>query len=89
MISFRGNTELNVLYFNDVHARTSNIRHFKTAVDQFDRENRDTVTLKLAGGDLNMDVATGPNMLLLKLMDLIGLTGFLFSSIRIKNLILL
>lgn len=72
-ISFYGNSELNVLYFSDVHAKTSNIQRFKTAVDCFDRENKGNTTLKLAGGDLNTATAMKTNVLLLKLMDLIGL----------------
>jgi len=72
-LSFKGNTEFNVLYFSDVHSITTNVRHFKTAVDQFDSKNKDKHTLKLAGGDLNMDTSIKPNILILKLMDLIGL----------------
>ena len=72
-ISFRGNTDFNVLYFNDVHAKVDNIKHFKTAVDEFDRENKDKRTLKLAGGDINFASDLEPNILLIKLMNLIGL----------------
>lgn len=70
---FKGNTEFEVLYFSDVHAKVHNIRHFKSAVDEFDSKNKDKNTLKLAGGDINMDTAVKPNTLILKLMDLIGL----------------
>lgn len=68
-----GNTIFNILYFSDVHGKTANVRHFKTAVDVFDRRFRGQSNLKVAGGDLNMDTETKPNILLLKLMDLIGL----------------
>lgn len=72
-VSFYGNSEINVLYFNDVHSKSRNVRSFKTAVDIFDKENQDNLNLKLAGGDINMDKSLKPNMLILKLMDLIGL----------------
>lgn len=72
-ISFKGNTAFNVLYFSDVHSKTNNLSQFKTAVDKFDKENKDNNTLKLAGGDLCMDTAIKPNMLILKFMSLIGL----------------
>jgi 2',3'-cyclic-nucleotide 2'-phosphodiesterase (5'-nucleotidase family) len=72
-ISFKGNTEFNVLYFSDIHAKIDNIRHFKTAVDEFDRKNKDKNTLKLAGGDINFASDIKQNVLLIKLMNLIGL----------------
>lgn len=72
-ISFKGRGQFNILYFSDVHGKTANIRSFKTAVDTFDRKFLGQNNLKVAGGDLNMDTATKPNILLLKLMDLIGL----------------
>lgn len=72
-ISFKGRGQFNILYFSDVHGKTANIRNFKTAVDAFDKRFSGQSNLKVAGGDLNMDTATKPNILLLKLMDLIGL----------------
>lgn len=72
-ISFQGRGQFNILYFSDVHGKTANVRHFKTAVDAFDRRFRGQANLKVAGGDLNMDTAIKPNVLLLKLMDLIKL----------------
>lgn len=72
-IAFKGSGQFNILYFSDVHGKTANIRHFKTAVDAFDRRFRGQTNLKVAGGDLNMDTAIRPNILMLKLMDLIGL----------------
>ena len=72
-ISFNGRGQFNILYFSDVHCKTGNIRNFKTAVDIFDKRFINQNNLKVAGGDLNMDTATKPNILLLKLMDLIGL----------------
>lgn len=72
-VSFYGNSEINVLYFNDVHSKSKYVSSFKTAVDVFDKQNEDKVSLKLAGGDVNMDKALKPNMLILKLMDMIGL----------------
>jgi len=56
-----------------VHASTKNIRRFKPAVDEFDKENKDKRTLKLAGGDLNFASDLEPNVLMIKLMNLIGL----------------
>lgn len=69
----KGNTVFNILYFSDVHAKANNVRHLKTAVDEFSRENPTSKTLKLAGGDLNFASDLEPNILMLKLMDLIGL----------------
>lgn len=66
-------SKFNFLYFSDVHGKTANIRNFKTAVDRFDKKFITQNNLKVAGGDLNMDTAIKPNILLLKLMDLIGL----------------
>lgn len=72
-VNFCGNTKVNTLYFSDVHGSLKNIGSFKTAVDEFDEQNKDELTLKLAGGDINLDKALKPNMLMLKIMDLIGL----------------
>lgn len=69
----KGNTVFNILYFSDVHAKANNVRHLKTAVDEFSRENPTSKTLKLAGGDLNFASDLEPNILMVKLMDLIGL----------------
>ncbi len=72
-ITFKGNTQFNVLYFSDVHAKTNHLSSFKTAVDTFEKENKGQNNLKLAGGDLNMDTALKPNSFILKMMNLIGL----------------
>lgn len=69
----KGNIVFNILYFSDVHAKTTNVRRLKTAIDEFSRENPTSKTLKLAGGDLNFASGLEPNVLILKLMDLIGL----------------
>ncbi len=72
-VSFCGHKEVDVLYFNDVHAKPKYVRNFKTAVDTFDREHKDKLTFKIAGGDINMDRSVAANVFILKLMDLIGL----------------
>lgn len=84
-ISFRGNTEFNVLYFSDVHNKTNNMGRFKTAVDEFDRENKDNKTLKLAGGDLNFASDFEPNVLMLKLLDMIGLDASSIGNHEIEG----
>ena len=84
-ITFTGNTEFNVLYFSDVHANTKNLPHFKTAVDSFNRINEGKRTLKLAGGDLNVDIAIKPNKFILKFMDLIGLDASSFGNHDIEG----
>ncbi len=68
-VNFCANTEVNTLYFSDVHSKTTNVRTFKTAVDTFDKENEDKISLKLAGGDINMDCSLPINTLILKLMN--------------------
>lgn len=68
-VSFYGNTEVKTLYISDVHGKSKNIAQFKTAVDIFDKENENKITLKLAGGDINADKALKPNLLVLKLLD--------------------
>lgn len=69
----KGNTVFNIIYISDPHAKATNVRHLKMAVDAFSRENPTSKTLKLAGGDLNFASDLEPNVLMLKLMDLIGL----------------
>ena len=34
-----GNTNINVLYFNDSHGSTANLENFKTAVDEFHKSH--------------------------------------------------
>ncbi len=83
-ISFYGNSELNVLYFSDVHAKTTNIQKFKTAADQFDKQNKGKTNLKLACGDLNTATSLKTNMLVLKLMELIGLDASSVGNHELK-----
>ena len=71
-ISFCGNKEIDILYFNDVHAKPKYVRNFKTAVDKFDKTYKDKTTFKIAGGDINMDRSLPSNVFILKLMNLIG-----------------
>lgn len=84
-ISFKGNSEFNVLYFSDVHNKTDNMGRFKTAVDEFDRENKNKNTLKLAGGDLNFASDLEPNILMLTLMKLIGLDASSIGNHEIEG----
>ena len=72
-ISFTSPGKFNFLYFNDLHGQTANLKYFKTAADAFDRRFERQPNFKVAGGDLNMDIANKPNILILKIMDLIGL----------------
>ncbi len=83
-ISFYGNSELNILYFSDVHAKTTNIQKFKTAVDSFDKQNKNETNFKLAGGDLNTATSLKTNMLVLKLMELIGLDASAVGNHELK-----
>lgn len=72
-VSFCGAPEFNILYFNDVHSKPKNVRSFKTAVDVFDKENKDKLNFKIAGGDICMDRSLASNSLILRLMNIIGL----------------
>ena len=72
-VSFYGNTEMSVQYFNDVHSQPKYVRNFKTASDTFDKEHKGKLTYKIAGGDICMDRSIAANSLILKLMDVIGL----------------
>lgn len=61
---------VNILYFNDVHGKTTNLGSFSTAVDVFERKFKGQTNFKFGGGDIFVS-KTQP--LILKLMDMLGL----------------
>jgi len=73
MITPTQNTTFKILYFNDIHAKTNKLSRFKTANDEFDRENNGQNTLKFSGGDINFPSETKKNALIIKFMNLIKL----------------
>jgi len=73
MISATQNTTFKVLYFSDIHAKTGKFARFKTANDEFDRENEGQNTLKLSGGDINFPADNKKNALIIKFLNLIKL----------------
>lgn len=81
----RGNTVFNVLYFSDVHAKANNVRHLKTAVDEFEKAHKDSRILKFAGGDLTFASDLEPNLLMTKLMDLIGVDASSLGNHEIEG----
>ncbi len=66
----KGHITLNIVYISDVHNNIKNVRHFKTAMDEFRRIHPNTI--ELANGDLNIASDLEPNILMLKAMDLSG-----------------
>jgi len=84
-LSFKGSSSFNVLYFSDVHNNSQNLKHFKSAVDEFDRENKDKNTLKLSGGDINFASDVEPNLFTVKLMNSIGLDACCIGNHEIEG----
>lgn len=66
-------TDISILYFNDIHGKVENLPSFKTAVDCFDKENNNKTTLKLSGGDINVDTSIETNSFIHQFMNLIKL----------------
>lgn len=69
----RGNIVFDILYFSDVHGKARNFRRLKTAVDKLHKRGTAVRRLNLASGDLTFASDLAPNVLILKLMDLLGI----------------
>lgn len=52
-----GNSNINILYFNDMHGSTVNLESFKTAVDKFHKSHETEANFVLSGGDIYIDKA--------------------------------
>ena len=50
-----GNSNINILYFNDMHGSTLNLENFKTAVDEFRKNHNNEANFVLSGGDIYID----------------------------------
>ena len=75
-VAGQGNNDLkrlNIFYFSDYHGNIPAYRHLKEASDEFDRKNKHTESLKLAGGDLAAGSDPKKRILLYRLLNKMNL----------------